>query len=540
MYGTWLPKLFEKIGENFIPGVLKATKNLLKGFGHFITKLFKGQEGADIETDFSATGTSDTIKTQGKTIALNNGFGKKIYLQVPSVSTKINPINFNVDSKTNSNGTKTFTNNDTGKSLTSQKINDYDMYYINTTPSGKPVYVNKKTNVKYIKDEETKTYIPLSEFQQKMNNDLNDNTALQNFIDAENANELHAGFADPNASTRRRINTTARLVGTINNFKILGSGNNSKLMNGIRKISKVTSSAIKKIPFLGNKLNFIKRGLEKSISIGSKLTTKFQSKVYEKSGKLVEGILTFTKKAKGKLAETLKKLFKSEKVSKLLGKVFKKNSEKISKEIELRFTKIIAKNADDIARLSEKCSVKSISKAIPFISLITSFIIGMDDCRNILGTVSENPTLSERIIAGLLNAFPDLLITVASLFTASGIGSIAGGAFAVAGIIGIVLISIPEMRSQIIDEILDVLDMFGVDTSDIRKKRQDAIEAVGAFNEVNKTSITLEEYNNLMNPSNIRKISSAGSNIWSATFGYDSATKGDVDAISSYKYYKFK
>ena len=89
------------------------------------------------------------------------------------------------------------------------------------------------------------------------------------------------------------------------------------------------------------------------------------------------------------------------------------------------------------------------------------------------------------------------------------------------------------MRSQIIDEILDVLDMFGVDTSDIRKKRQDAIEAVGAFNEVNKTSITLEEYNNLMNPSNIRKISSAGSNIWSATFGYDSATKGDVDAISS-------
>lgn len=533
LYGTWLPKLFEKIGENFIPGVLKATKNLLKGFGHFITKLFKGQEGADIETDFSATGTSDTIKTQGKTIALNNGFGKKIYLQVPSVSTKINPINFNVDSKTNSNGTKTFTNNDTGKSLTSQKINDYDMYYINTTPSGKPVYVNKKNNIKYIKDEETKTYIPLSEFQQKMNNDLNDNTALQNFIDAENANELHAGFADPNASTRRITNTTARLVGTINNFKILGSGNNSKLMNGIHKISKVTSSAIKKIPFLGNKLNFIKRGLEKSISIGSKLTTKFQSKVYEKSGKLVEGILTFTKKAKGKLAETLKKLFKSEKVSKLLGKVFKKNSEKISKEIELRFTKIIAKNADDIARLSEKCSVKSISKAIPFISLITSFIIGMDDCRNILGTVSENPTLSERIIAGLLNAFPDLLITVASLFTASGIGSIVGGAFAVAGIIGIVLISIPEMRNQIIDEILDVLDMFGVDTSDIRKKRQDAIEAVGAFNEVNKTSITLEEYNNLMNPSNIRKISSAGSNIWSATFGYDSATKGDVDAISS-------
>ena len=319
----------------------------------------------------------------------------------------------------------------------------------------------------------------------------------------------------------------------MNNFKILGSGNNSKLMNGIRKISKVTSSAIKKIPFLGNKLNFIKRGLEKSISIGSKLTTKFQSKVYEKSGKLVEGILTFTKKAKGKLAETLKKLFKSEKVSKLLGKVFKKNSEKISKEIELRFTKIIAKNADDIAKLSEKCNVKSISKAIPFISLITSFIIGMDDCRNILGTVSENPTLSERIIAGLLNAFPDLLITVASLFTASGIGSIVGGAFAVAGIIGIVLISIPEMRSQIIDEILDVLDMFGVDTSDIRKKRQDAIEAVGAFNEVNKTSITLEEYNNLMNPSNIRKISSAGSNIWSATFGYDSATKGDVNAISS-------
>lgn len=530
IYGEWLPKVFEKIGENFIPGALKATKSLLEGFGKFISKLFKGKEGAKIETDFSATGTSDTIKTKGKTIELNNGFGKKIYLQVPSVSAKVNP-NFNIGSKTNSDGTKTFTNGN--ESITSQKINDYDMYYVNTTPTGKPVYVNKKNNIKYIKDEETKTYIPLSEFQKKMNNDLNDNTELQNFIDAENASELRPGFADPNASTRRITSTTARLVGTINNFKILGSGNNSKLMNGIHKISKVTSSAIKKIPFLGNKLNFIKRGLEKSISIGSKLTTKFQSKVYEKSGKLVEGILTFTKKAKGKLAETLKKLFKSEKVSKLLGKVFKKNSEKISKEIELRFTKIIAKNADDIAKLSEKCSVKSISKAIPFISLITSFIIGMDDCRNILGTVSENPTLSERIIAGLLNAFPDLLITVASLFTASGIGSIVGGAFAVAGIIGIVLISIPEMRSQIIDEILDVLDMFGVDTSDIRKKRQDAIEAVGAFNEVNKTSITLEEYNNLMNPSNIRKISSAGSNIWSATFGYDSATKGDVDAISS-------
>ena len=530
IYGEWLPKIFEKIGENFIPGALKATKSLLEGFGKFISKLFKGQEGAKIETDFSATGTSDTIKTQGKTIELNNGFGKKIYLQVPSVSAKVNP-NFNIGSKTNSDGTKTFINGN--ESITSQKINDYDMYYVNTTPTGKPVYVNKKNNIKYIKDEETKTYIPLSEFQKKMNNDLNDNTELQNFIDTENASELHPGFADPNASTRRIATTTSRLVGITNNFRILGSGNNSKIMNAMRGISEISSSAIKKIPFLGNKLNFIKRGLEKTIVGGSKLTTKLQSKVYTKSGKLVEGILGFTKKIKGKITKTLMKLFKSEKVSKLLGKVFKENSEKIAKQIEFKITKLIEKNADEIAKLSGKYSAKTMAKFVPFISVVANFILGMDDCRNILGIVSENPALSERIVAGLLNAFPDILISVAGLLTASVAASIVGGALAIAGILGVILLSIPEMRSQLIDGILDVLDTFGIDTSGIRKKRQDAVEAVGAFNEVNKTSITLEEYNNLMNPSNARKISSAGANIWSATFGYDSATKGDVNAISS-------
>lgn len=530
IYGEWLPKIFEKIGENFIPGALKATKSLLEGFGKFMSKLFKGQEGAKIETDFSATGTSDTIKTQGKTIELNNGFGKKIYLQVPSVSAKVNP-NFNIGSKTNSDGTKTFTNGN--ESITSQKINDYDMYYVNTTPTGKPVYVNKKNNIKYIKDEETKTYIPLSEFQKKMNNDLNDNIELQNFIDAENASELHPGFADPNASTRRMATTTSRLAGTVNNFRILGSGNNSKIMNAMRGISEVSSSAIKKIPFLGNKLNFIKRGLEKAIVGGSKLTTKLQSKVYTKSGKLVEGILGFTKKIKGKFTKTLMKLFKSEKVSKLLGKVFKENSEKIAKQIEFKITKLIEKNADEIAKLSGKYSAKTMARIVPFISVVANFILGMDDCRNILGIVSENPALSERIVAGLLNAFPDILISVAGLLTASVAASIVGGALAIAGILGVILLSIPEMRSQLIDGILDVLDTFGIDTSGIRKKRQDAVEAVGAFNEVNKTSITLEEYNNLMNPSNARKIFSAGANIWSATFGYDSATKGDVNAISS-------
>lgn len=68
----------------------------------------------------------------------------------------------------------------------------------------------------------------------------------------------------------------------------------------------------------------------------------------------------------------------------------------------------------------------------------------------------------------------------------------------VVSVIATVIISIDSIRSAIIDLILKLLESVGVDVSGIKKKRQDAKDAVAAYNEKNNTNISIEEYNNIM------------------------------------------
>lgn len=96
----------------------------------------------------------------------------------------------------------------------------------------------------------------------------------------------------------------------------------------------------------------------------------------------------------------------------------------------------------------------------------------------------------------------------------------------VVSVIATVIISIDSIRSAIIDLILKLLDSIGVDVSGIKKKRQDAKDAVAAYNEKNGTNISIEEYNNIMGYKSVQQKGKEGTaNAWSAAWGYDSGTK---------------
>lgn len=96
-------------------------------------------------------------------------------------------------------------------------------------------------------------------------------------------------------------------------------------------------------------------------------------------------------------------------------------------------------------------------------------------------------------------------------------------------VIATVIISIDSIRSAIIDLILKLLDSIGVDVSGIKKKRQDAKDAVAAYNEKNNANISIEEYNNMMGYKSVQQKGKEGvANTWSAAWGYDSGTKNDI------------
>lgn len=265
----------------------------------------------------------------------------------------------------------------------------------------------------------------------------------------------------------------------------------------------------------------------------------------ERKGGLGAKILEVVRSLKGKLSDAINKILKNPKVSKVLKKAVVEHSDDIAKGIEKGVLETVENGAETIAKRGAALGVKTIAKAVPIISVIADFLLGMDNCRNILGIVSENPTFMERLCGGIINMIPSLIMSLADI-VAVGTGGLAvpiAVIMYVLSIIGMVLMSFEPMRNKLIGIVIDVLDAIpGINMDDIKQKRQEAQEAVAAYNQKNGTSLNMEEYNNLIGNKTIATKTKEGIvDKWSATFGYDSASKKDIlssteNTIGSNKY----
>ena len=243
---------------------------------------------------------------------------------------------------------------------------------------------------------------------------------------------------------------------------------------------------------------------------------------------------------KDKLAGLIAKVFKDPKVTNAVGKTASECSDDAAKAISNAVEKTVSSNVDEIAKYGSKMGAKALSKAIPFVMIVVDFLAGMDDCRNILGTVSPKPTLGERLIAGYINMMPSLFMSLGELV---GVGTAGAGAAVtvigiVLGIIGLIILNVETIKNFFIDTLLDIISkhpalkiLFGsanlfIDFDKLKKDREDAKKAVQAYNTKNNTNLSISEYNRLIGNETIQqKIGGKIEDDWSASFGYDADTK---------------
>ena len=254
----------------------------------------------------------------------------------------------------------------------------------------------------------------------------------------------------------------------------------------------------------------------------------------EDKGRLAGKIVEAMKKIKGSLTDIFKKVFKNKKAADALGKGAAGSADDLAKEAAETVTKAISESADDIAAKSAGLAGKAVAKAIPIISIVADFVLGMDDCRNLIGIISPNPSLLERVVAGILNCIPSAIMSAGELITVgtAGVGTAIAIITTVLGIVGIAVLSIDFLRDKIVGWLLNGLAKIpgiGKAAEETIKRRAEAKKVVEAHNAKNGTNLSIEEYNNLINnKSTAAKIGDSVKNVWSASFGYDSATKGQI------------
>ena len=125
--------------------------------------------------------------------------------------------------------------------------------------------------------------------------------------------------------------------------------------------------------------------------------------------------------------------------------------------------------------------------------MVTSFLLGWDNCRNILGTVNPSPSKTQRLCAAIINTLPDAVFTAGTAIGAASFGA-AGVLSAVCyalGLAGVVILSVDSWRDAFVGALIDLFDSLGMNMDEIKKERQEAKEALEAYNEKNGTSLNI-------------------------------------------------
>ena len=251
----------------------------------------------------------------------------------------------------------------------------------------------------------------------------------------------------------------------------------------------------------------------------------------QNGGGLIKKAINWLKNAVNKIKDIISKVFKNEKVAKILGKKVTENADDVAENIAKGVADVAEQNADDLAKMEGKAAVKGAGKFLSIVMIVANFLLGMDNCRNILGIAVKDPSLNERIVGGMINIIPDVLMTAGQLVigVTAGVGSVVGGILIGISLLSMLLLMLPKTRNAIVNCILNALDAIGMDVSNIKEDREKTAAVIDEFNHQYQTNISIEEYNKMMNyTSTTEKAMSGIANGWSAAFGYDADTKHDI------------
>lgn len=236
----------------------------------------------------------------------------------------------------------------------------------------------------------------------------------------------------------------------------------------------------------------------KAAEAAGKLSSKAQD-VVSKLQRLLNKFLS-----DNKVIKQLKKVLKCGKAKKELAEgAMEKALKNFSETIMEKFTKGIAKSAARIvAKISTKLAAYIGSAGlIAAAFLVVDFISGMSKADAIMGV--EKPTIAERFIAGLINAFAETFF-----------------------------ITLVVDTKDLVQFCINLLEGLGMDFSDLRKRQEEAEKNCDAYNREHGTNYTVEEY--LMSDHLSTKIKNALGKVWDTVKGAGKSivnffTGGDKD-----------
>ena len=221
----------------------------------------------------------------------------------------------------------------------------------------------------------------------------------------------------------------------------------------------------------------------KASETAGKLSSKAQD-VISKMQKLLDKFL-----GDNKVIKQLKKVLKCGKAKKELAEgAMEKALKNFSETIMEKFTKGIAKSAARIvAKISTKLAAYIGSAGlIAAAFLVVDFVSGMSKADAIMGV--EKPTIAERFIAGLINAFAETFF-----------------------------ITLVVDTKDLVQFCINLLEGLGMDFSDLRKRQEEAEKNCDAYNREHGTNYTVEEY--LMSDHLSTKIKNALGKAWDTVKG---------------------
>lgn len=221
----------------------------------------------------------------------------------------------------------------------------------------------------------------------------------------------------------------------------------------------------------------------KAAETAGKLSSKAQD-VVSKLQRLLNKFLS-----DNKVIKQLKKVLKCGKAKKELAEgAMEKALKNFSETIMGKFTKGIAKSAARIvAKISTKLAAYIGSAGlIAAAFLVVDFISGMSKADAIMGV--EKPTIAERFIAGLINAFAETFFITLVIDT-----------------------------KDLVQFCINLLEGLGMNFSDLRKRQEEAEKNCDAYNREHGTNYTVEEY--LMSDHLSTKIKNALGKVWDTVKG---------------------
>lgn len=268
-------------------------------------------------------------------------------------------------------------------------------------------------------------------------------------------------------------------------------------------VKKATSGMKNAFNAVKNKGGKVGKAAEKVGEVAGKVKDK-AGKLSGKASEVVSNITKLLDKflSDNKVLKQLKKVVKCAKKkvsSEAISKALKEFAEKIVKKFEKGIAKAAAKV---IAKISAKLAAYIGSAGIVAAAfLVVDFVSGLSKADAIMQV--EKPTIAERLIAGLINAFAETFF-----------------------------ITLVVDTKDLVQFCINMLENLGVDFSDLRKRQAEAEKNCEEYNREHGTNYTVEEY--LMSDHLSTKIKNALGKVWDTVKGAGKSivnffTGGDKD-----------